>query len=185
MVFSRVLGGAVVVVVAVAAGLAGSQYRNQLVALDVTVDTQWKQVENQLVRQHELLPKLVSLTREYAEHEKEILERLIEARTRYAAAPVTEKPRVAAELDTAVTQFLALAEDYPELRADRLFRDLSYEIAGTKNRIAVERKRYNDAVGALNTRLRQVPWRFVAFDVEPREFYAAPEERLAEPDLAL
>jgi len=169
MVFSRVLGGAVVVVVAVAAGLAGSQYRNQLVALDVTVDTQWKQVENQLVRQHELLPKLVSLTREYAEHEKEILERLIEARTRYAAAPVTEKPRVAAELDTALTQFL----------------DLSYEIAGTKNRIAVERKRYNDAVGALNTRLRQVPWRFVAFDVEPREFYAAPEERLAEPDLAL
>ena len=61
--------------------------------------------------------------------------------------------------------------------------DLSYEIAGTKNRISVERKRYNDLVGTLNTRLRQVPWSLVAWNIDAREFYAAPSDQLVEPEI--
>ena len=149
------------------------------------MDTQWKQVENQLVRQHELLPKLVKLTTKYAAHEKEVLAALFEARVRYAQAAHAERPEIAGDVDGIVNRALALAERYPELGADQQFRDLAYEIAGTKNRIALERKRYNDLVGAMNTRLRLIPWRLVASGLEKRTYYEAPDEMLEEPELEL
>jgi LemA protein len=169
----------------VAAALGAAYLHNQLVALDVAADTQWKQVENQLVRQHELLPKLVGVTLRYATHEKDVLQKLFDSRARYVAASAQDGPRVAERLDGDIVQVLAIAENYPELKADGQFRDLSYEIAGTKNRIAVERQRYNEIVGLLNTRLRQLPWSLVAFGLDEREFYQAPGETLAEPDLGL
>ena len=73
---------------------------------------------------------------------------------------------------------LALAESYPELKADAQFRDLSYEIAGSQNRIALERQRYNEIVGLLNARLRQIPWSLVADGFESAAFYEAPREQL-------
>ena len=88
-------------------------------------------------------------------------------------------------VDGVVTRALSLAESYPELKADQQFRDLSFEIAGTKNRIALERKRYNDLVGAFNTRLRQMPWPLVAQGLEQRTYYQAPAEKLEEPALEL
>jgi len=141
--------------------------RNELVALDVAVDTQWKQVENQLERQHDLLPKLAA------------------ARAAYAGASADAKPRLAGEVDGVLANVLALAESYPDLKADQQFRDLSYEIAGSQNRIALERQRYNEIVGVLNARLRQVPWSLVADGLESASFYEAPREQLADPDLEL
>ncbi len=159
--------------------------RNQLIALDVAAETQWKQVENQLVRQYELLPKLAAVTRSYASHEKEILSSLFEAREHYGLAATRERPEAAMELDGVVVSALMLAERYPNLRADAQFRDLAHEIAGTKNRIALERMRYNELAGFLNTRIRQQPWRLASFAIAPHSYYEAPADSLADPDLGL
>jgi len=166
-------------------GYAGIRMRNELIALDVIVDTRWKQVENQLQRQHDLLPKLAAVARRYAEHEAGILDNLAKARAEYAGARAGERPRIAGQVDGVLSNVLALAESYPDLKADQQFRDLAYEIAGTQNRIAIERMRYNEAVGFLNARLRQLPWSLFAGDVESAEFYTAPEEKLADPELVL
>ncbi len=146
---------------------------------------QWKQVESQLQRQHDLLPKLSAVARRYAEHEAGILEKLADARAAYAGASEAQRPRIAGQVDGVVSNVLALAENYPDLKADQQFRDLSYEIAGSQNRIAVERMRYNEMVGLLNARLRQLPWSLLARDIQPAQFYQPPDEKLADPDLGL
>jgi LemA protein len=175
------------VVALIAIGLTTSwiRLRNEVVALDVAVDTQWRQVENQLQRQHDLLPKLASVARRYATHEANVIEKLAAARAAYAGAKGDAKPRLAGELDGVVVHVLALAESYPDLKADQQFRDLSYEIAGSQNRIALERQRYNEIVGVLNARLRQLPWSLVSADIESAAFYEAPQDRLGDPELEL
>jgi len=175
------------IVLLLAAGVTYSwiHLRNELVALDVAVNTQWKQVENQLERQHDLLPKLATVTRRYAAHEAGIFEKFAAARAAFAGASADAKPRLAGQVDGVLANVLALAESYPDLKADVQFRDLSYEIAGSQNRIALERQRYNELVGLLNARLRQIPWSFVAGDLESASFYEAPREQLADPDLEL
>ena len=175
---------ALVAALALAAG-AVVAVDNQLVEAEVAVDTQWTQVEVQLVRQHELLPKLVAVAKRYAEHEAEVLEGLAAARSRYQSAPPSERPAQAGELDGMLVRVLALAEKYPALQASQHYQELAYEIAGTKNRIALERKRYNDLVGHYNARLRQLPWRLRAAGLEPRRYYEAPPEQLSEPELDL
>jgi LemA protein len=170
---------------ALALGYAAIRMRNELIALDVIVDTQWRQVENQLQRQHDLLPKLAAVARRYAEHEASILDNLARARAEYAGASADQRPRIAGQVDGVLSNVLALAERYPDLKADQQFRDLAYEIAGSQNRIAIERMRYNEAVGFLNARLRQLPWSLFAGDVESAEFYTPPNEKLADPELVL
>ena len=175
----------VVLLLGAGATVAWIRLHNELIALDVAVDTQWKQVENQLERQNDLLPKLTAVARRYAAHEAEVFEKLAAARAAYAGASADAKPRLAGQVDGVLANVLALAENYPELKADQQFRDLSYEIAGTQNRIALERQRYNEIVGMLNARLRQVPWSLVAGGMQGAEFYEAPREQLADPELDL
>lgn len=163
----------------------GVHLHNQLVALDVAADTQWQQVENQLQRQHDLIPKLAQVASRYAQHEAGVLEKLANARAAYAGASQAEKPRLAGEVDGVLANVLALAEAYPDLKADQQFRDLSFEIAGTQNRISLERMRYNEIVGVLNTRLRQLPWSLVAGSIAAAELYQPPDEKLADPELVL
>jgi LemA protein len=179
------LACALLVALAGAGVYAGIRMHNELVAIDVAVDTQWKQVESQLQRQHDLLPNLAAVAKRYAEHEAGVFGKLAEARASYAGAQAAERPRLAGQVDGLLANVLALAENYPELKADQQFRDLSFEIAGTQNRIALERKRYNDVVGVLNARLRQFPWSLVAGDIEAAAYYEVPEGKLADPELAL
>jgi LemA protein len=157
--------------------------RNELVAIDVLAETQWGQVENQLLRQYELLPKLALVAKRYAEHERTVLADLTDSRSRYLAASPRERPALANAVDQSLASVLLLVESYPGLKADRQYRDLAFEIAGTKNRIAVERGRYNEVVGQLNTRLRQVPWKLFAFEIVPREYLDVASEQLVEPAL--
>ena len=184
---SALLWISLVALLLLAAGLtySGIRLHNELIALDVAVDTQWKQVENQLERQHDLLPKLAAVARRYAAHEAGVFEKLAAARAAYAGASADAKPRLAGEVDGVLANVLALAENYPDLKADGQFRDLSYEIAGSQNRVALERQRYNEIVGLLNARLRQIPWSLVAGGLESASFYEAPREQLADPDLEL
>lgn len=174
--------------VCLVAAVAAASYvycHNRLMALDVRAETQWKQVENQLVRQYELLPQLARVAERYAKHERGLLEKLATARTRYQEEAPRERPELAEEMDSLVISALSLQESYPRLAADDHFRDLAFEIAGTKNRIAVERRRYNEAVGRLNTRLQQFPFFLAAGDLEAREFYEPQAKKLEMPELSL
>jgi LemA protein len=131
---------------------------NRLVGLRESVDAAWAQVENQLQRRNDLIPNLVQTTKGYAAHEKEIFEAVANARSRLIGAGTRdEKIDAAEQLGGALGRLLAIAEQYPNLKADAQFARLSDELAGTENRIAVERMRYNDGVRAYNTSLRTFP----------------------------
>jgi LemA protein len=136
---------------------------NRLVGLDERMKTQWSQVETVLQRRFDLIPNLVNTVKGYAAHEKEILERVTELRSQWGAAKtVADKAQAAGELEGVLSRLLIVAERYPDLKADQQFRDLQVQLEGTENRIAVERQRYNEAVQAYNTAVRQFPGSVVA-----------------------
>jgi LemA protein len=136
---------------------------NQLVALHEACATAWAQVETVLQRRYDLIPNLVNTVKGYAAHEKGIFEDVTRLRSQWAAAKTTEeKVQATTQLEGALSRLLLVAEQYPDLKASANFRDLSYELAGTENRITVERQRYNDALRAYNTKVRQFPANLVA-----------------------
>src|SRR5881409_538137 len=144
-------------VMALATLVAGCGY-NRIVALREQIDAAWAQVENQLQRRNDLIPNLVEVTRGYAAHEKEIFERVADARAKLmSAGSRDEKIDAANQLSGALGRLLAIAERYPDLKANQQFAKLSDELAGTENRIAVERMRYNDAVRTYNTSIKAFP----------------------------
>src|SRR5690242_12200353 len=149
--------GTIVFAVVAALTLSGCGY-NTMVSMKEKLDETWAQVENQLQRRNDLIPNLVEVTRGYASHEKEIFERVADARARLlSAGSRDEKIEAAGELSGALGRLLAIAERYPDLKANQQFARLSDELAGTENRIAVERMRYNDAVRAYNTFIKSFP----------------------------
>ncbi|MCX8071696.1 MAG: LemA family protein [Candidatus Binatia bacterium] len=142
--------------------LTGCGY-NTMVELHERVDAAWAQVENQLQRRNDLIPNLVEVTKGYAKHEQEIFTRVAEARARLLGAHTREeKIQAANELNSALARLLAIAERYPDLKANEQFARLSDELAGTENRIATERRRYNEAVREYNTYIKKIPQRFLA-----------------------
>jgi LemA protein len=154
---------------------------NRLVGMRETVDAAWAQVENQLQRRNDLIPNLVEVTKGYAAHEKEIFESVANARSRLLAAGTRDEKIEAAEsLQGALGRLLAIAERYPDLKANTQFAKLSDELAGTENRIAVERMRFNDAVRAYNTAQRSFPaslWAGWLGFTPQKYFEAAPDAK--------
>lgn len=151
---------------------------NRVIALDENVKGRWAQVENQLKRRYDLIPNLVETVKGYAKHEKEIFEHIADARTKYfQAKTVKEKIEASYGLERALSRLLLLQERYPQLRASENFLKLQDSLEGTENRIAVARKRYNDAVQALNTYIRTFFGRFFAAmaGVTSAEYYEIPE----------
>lgn len=137
--------------------MSGCGY-NTMVSMKEAVDSAWAQVMNQLQRRNDLIPNLVEVTKGYATHEKEIFESVAEARARLLEAKTRdEQIDAATAVSGALGRLLAIAENYPQLKANEQFARLSDELAGTENRIAVERKRYNDAVQAYNTYVQRLP----------------------------
>jgi LemA protein len=137
--------------------LPGCGY-NTMVTMKEAVDSAWAQVQNQLQRRNDLIPNLVEVTKGYASHEKEIFEAVANARSRLIGAGSRDEQIDAAnQLSGALGRLLAIAEQYPQLKADAQFARLSDELAGTENRIAVERKRYNDTVQEYNTYVKRLP----------------------------
>ena len=160
-----------------------SQY-NRVVAMDEAVDAQWAQVENQLKRRFDLIPNLIETVKGYAKHEKELLENIAKARTWYfQAGSRTGKIKEIKKFESALSRLLLLREAYPELKADASFLKLQDSLEGTENRIAVERKRYNDKVRELNTYIRSFPGRFIAAfaGIEPAQYYEVDEEQQKNP----
>ncbi len=170
----------VAIILFLAATIVGwgvSQY-NKVISMDEQVKAQWAQVENQLKRRYDLIPNLVETVKGYATHEKELFENIAEARTKYfQAKTVGEKIKASRGLEGALSRLLLLKETYPQLKANESFLKLQDSLEGTENRIAVERKRYNDAVRALNTYRRTVFGRFFASlaGVGEAEYYETPK----------
>lgn len=152
--------------------------RNGLVDREQASDAQWAQVETQLQRRFDLIPNLVESTKGIFEQEREVFGRLADARSRYAgAASATPEQRAAAasELEGALARLLVVVENYPQLRSAENVRQLMDELAGTENRIAVERGRYNDRVLEYNNKVNKFPSNTVAamFGFEERAYFQA------------
>jgi LemA protein len=146
------------IVVAVIFGGWMMAVNNNLVALQEQMKGSWAQVETVLQRRYDLIPNLVATVKGYAQHEKELFENVARLRSQWSAAQtVSEKAKAAGEMESALSRLLVVAENYPELKANKNFSDLQFELAGTENRISVERQRYNETVKAYNTRVRQMP----------------------------
>jgi len=158
--------------------LSGCGY-NEMVQMQESVEAAWAQVENQLQRRNDLIPNIVEVTRGYAAHESDIFKSVAEARGKLIGAGTREgKIEAANEVGSALARLLAIGERYPDLKADGQFARLSDELAGTENRIATERRRYNEAVREYNTSIKQIPRNIVATltGFKAERYFEAPSE---------
>ena len=157
---------------------------NSLVTLDEGVKAAWAQVENQLQRRYDLIPDLVETVKGYAAHEKEVFLKVTEARAKVGGA-TTINDKIAANngLSAALSRLLLVVERYPDLKANTNFIRLQDELAGTENRIAVERRRYNETVKVYNIKIRRFPTNLLAgmFGFEKAAFFEVPKERQEAP----
>jgi LemA protein len=161
---------ALVVVVVIAAILVF----NRLVALRTRVDNGWSQIDVQLRRRYDLIPNLVSSVQGYAAHERQVFEEVTRARARAIdATAVPEQAQAENQVTRGIRQLLAVAEAYPELKANENFLALQEELTGTESKIAYARQFYNDQVMLLNTLIGSFPSNVVAtvFRFTPREFF--------------
>lgn len=172
-----VVGGVILLGVVMLVGA-----RNSLVSADEAVAASWSQVENVLQRRSDLIPNLVNTVKGYAKQEKEIFIQVAEARAKLAGArTVSEKISANQSIDSALSRLLVVVERYPELKSNQNFQSLQDELAGTENRIAIERMRYNDSVRHYNVLVRRFPSNIAAgmfnFDKKDAYFEAAPESK--------
>ncbi len=161
-----IIGGALVLIILLVGGYLVGVY-NSMVAKEQGVKQKWSQVENQYQRRTDLIPNLVNTVKGYAKHEKETLTEVIEARSKATSvnidptklSPEAIKQFQAAQsgLSQALSKLMVVVERYPDLKANQNFLQLQAQLEGTENRIAVERKRYNEAVQEYNTYLKKFP----------------------------
>jgi LemA protein len=159
--------------------------RNSLVTADESVTASWSQVENVLQRRADLIPNLVETVKGYAKQEKDIFTAVAEARSKLMGArSIPDKISANQGLDSALARLLVVVEQYPQLKSNQNFLALQDELAGTENRIAVERKRYNDSVQAYNLQVRRFPSNIAArlFGFQKKDsYFEATEESKQNP----
>ena len=168
---------------------------NTIVTLREGVDAQWANVENQYQRRADLVPNLVSTVKGYAKHESEIFEQVSQARAQLASgmsadSSITDDPaKLAAyqkaqdSLGAGLSRLIAIAEAYPDLKANENFKDLQSQLEGTENRITVARNRFNEASKIYNKKIRQFPANIIAnmSGFEARPYFSASAEAQSAP----
>jgi LemA protein len=173
-----VIVAVIVVVGVIFAALYYGTY-NSLVGLEESVDEKWAQVEQELQRRYDLIPRVVNASRIYIEYEGSILQEVTELRSQWAAAmqsgDVDAINDATGQLDTAVTNLIVTIENYPDLKASQVVEDLMVALEGTENRISTERMRYNEAVRDYNRARRSFPANLWAagWGFEGREYFEA------------
>jgi LemA protein len=169
----------------VVAGVAGSGCSyNRFVSQEEAIRTQWAQVENQLQRRNDLIPNLVETTKGFAQQERDVFGQIADSRAKLAGAQTPEQKIAAAnEQSTALARLLVVVENYPQLKSSETFARLMDELAGTENRLAVERMRYNERVQEYNTSRRQFPSNITAgiFGFEQYPLFEVPESAKVAP----
>jgi LemA protein len=180
--------GLIVLILAISIGATtwGIGVYNSLVALDEQVSQAWSQVQNQYQRRFDLIPNLVETVKGYARQEQEVFTKVTEARSRVGQLTVTPQvlndpdafkkfEQLQGELSSALSRLLAVAENYPSLKSNENFLTLQSQLEGTENRIAVERRRFNEVVQEYNTKVRRFPVSIVANfgDFRTKAYFAA------------
>jgi LemA protein len=147
---------------------------NGIVSSDEAIDASWAQVETVLQRRYDLIPNLINTVKGFANQEKEVLTEVTALRSQWAkAGSVADKAKAATGLESALGRLMVISERYPELKSNQNFLRLQDELAGTENRISVERRRFNQAVQNYNMRVRRFPGNIIASNTgfEKREAY--------------
>lgn len=169
---------AIILVVAIGIVILAPSY-NRLISQKETIDQSYAQVQNVVQRRADLIPNLVNTVKGYAGHEKDTLTDISKARAGISdASSPKELARANEQMTEAIRSINVVAEAYPELKADRQFTQLMDELAGTENRIAVERKNYNSEVRIYNTKVKSFPTNIFAsiMGFEKAEYFQADEK---------
>ncbi len=169
--------------------LTGCGY-NKFQSLDEEAKASWSEVLNQYQRRADLVPNLVNVVKGYAAHEKEVLTEVADARSRVGSIQVTEEvlndpdafakfQAAQGQLTSALSRLLAVAENYPNLKADQGFRDLQAQLEGTENRVAVARNRYIQTIKEYNVAVRSFPNNLTAmmFGYDPKPTFTVENEK--------
>lgn len=158
---------------------------NGMVSMREGVAAQWSNVENQYQRRLDLIPNLVNTVKGYASHEQSTLTDVVNARAKATQmqinldqlneASIQKLNKVQGELSSALSRLLAISESYPDLKANQNFLDLQAQLEGTENRIAVERRKFNDAARSYNAYIQQFPRNILAgmFGFTPKPYFEA------------
>ncbi len=147
---------------------------NGLVQAKLRVDNAWSQIDVQLQRRFDLIPNFIETVKGYMTHEKETFEKITELRSSWSDnASVAEKASLDNQLSTTLKSIMAISENYPDLKANQNFSELSEELRNTENKISFSRQFYNDTVTTYNTKLEVFPSNLIAnmFNFKPRELF--------------
>jgi LemA protein len=158
--------------------LYGVYAYNRLVRTNVRAEEAWSQIDVQLKRRYDLIPNLVQTVKGYAEHERELFEEVAQARSQaQAATGVQQQAEAENQVTRALNRLIAVAENYPDLKASENFLALQEELTGTESKIAYARQFYNEQVAKLNTAIQSFPSRLIAGPAgfKPREFFEIEE----------
>lgn len=178
-----IIGAIVLVVILIYSSISGSY--NKMVQKDEAVKGQWGNVENVYQRRSDLIPNLVSTVKGYAEFEQKTLTDVIEARSKATQVKISPEnlnkesfkqfQAAQGELSSTLSRLMMVSEQYPNLKANQNFLDLQAQLEGTENRIAVERKRFNDLSQEYNTLIRSFPKNIWAsmFGFEKKDYFEA------------
>lgn len=175
----------IIIVIAILGIAVGGSY-NGIVTEQEKVQSALSNLDVMLQRRADLIPNLVSTVKGYASHETSAIEKVTSARERMTKAEtVQEKANANNELSGSLRALMVVVENYPDLKASANFTQLSDELAGTENRIAVARKDYNDAVQKFNTSIKKFPKSIIAgmFNFEEKQYFEANPESLEVPNV--
>lgn len=156
---------------------------NRIVSLNVRCNNAWASIDNQLKRRADLIPNLVEVTKGYAKYESETLEQVVSLRSE----SITDKAIQSEKVSNALNKLLALTENYPELKADKLFQNLQIELVGTEDKIAYARQFYNDTVQHFNTSIMMFPNNIIAkfLKFQEKEYFKVSDEDRKRVDIKL
>jgi len=185
----------VILLLALIMVITGVSKYNKLVTMEENVNEKWSQVENVYQRRADLIPNLVNTVKGYAKHEQETFTKVIEARSKATSVNINPEnldgqslqkfQQAQKSLSSALSRLMVVVERYPNLKASQNFRDLQAQLEGTENRIAVERRKFNQAARQYNTSIRKFPTNLIAntMGFEKKAYFEADEGAEEAPDV--